>query len=149
MNKPAFSLIELMVVVAIIACLSMISVPGLMRYVAKAKRAEAYIHLRALAHAQKSYFAQHGTYTKNIGAAGGLAWKPEGVFYYTYGFNDGAAGESHFIGQLNTPISALAGALATRDRFTIYAAGNIFGDKADVLSVDQNCVIRIISDALA
>lgn len=142
-----FTLIELMIVVAIIAFLSMISVPSLMKFLAKAKRAEAYMHLRALANAQKAHFAEFGSYTKNLGDRG-LGWKPEGIVNYTYGFSDGAAGESHFIGHLKTPASALAGASIGRDSFTIYAAGHIYGEKPDILSIDQHNVIKIVSDAL-
>lgn len=141
-----FTLIELMIVIAIIACLSMISAPSLMKFLAKAKRAEAYIHLRALANAQKAYFAEFGSYTKNLGDRG-LGWKLEGLVNYTYGFNEGA-GESHFIGQLKTPASALAGASIGRDSFTIYAAGHIYGEKPDILSIDQHNMIKIVSDAL-
>ncbi len=147
-NRQGFTLIELMIVIAIIACLSMVSVPSLMKFLAKAKRAEAYIHLRMLANAEKAYFAEYGKYTKSLGADG-LGWKPEGMVNYTYGFSDGASGESHFIGQLKTPASALAGATVSRDGFAIYAAGQIYGEKPDILSIDQHNVIKIVSDALA
>lgn len=149
MNKhTGFTLIELMIVIAIIACLSMISVPSLMKFLAKSKRAEAYIHLRMLANAQKAYFAEYGKYTKNLGS-NGLGWKPDGAVNYSYGFSDGAAGESHIIGQLKTPASALAGATIGRDSFTMYAAGQIYGEKPDILSVDEHNVIKIVSDALS
>ena len=65
-HKPGFTLFELMIVIAIIAALSALSVPSLMRYAAKAKRAEAYLYLRTLAHAQKAYFVETGDlYKKN------------------------------------------------------------------------------------
>lgn len=147
-NGEGFSLIELMIVVAIIAFLSMISVPAMMKFLAKAKRAEAYIHLRTLANAQKIYWAEFGKYTKNLGGAEGLGWKPEGTHNYTYGLSGGSAGESHFIGQLKTPASDLAGAHVSRDGFAIYAAGHIYGEKPDILAIDQNNVISIVSDAL-
>ena len=146
MKQGGFSLIELMIVIAIIACLSMLTVPGLMKFLAKAKRAEAYIHLQSLANAQKLYFAEHGTYTKNLLGPDGLGWKPEGVVNYSYGFSDGA--KSHVIGQLKTPASALSGASLSKEGFTICAAGTIYGEKPDVLSIDQNNVIKIVSDAL-
>lgn len=147
--RSGFTLIELMIVIAIIALLSMISVPTMMKFLAKAKRAEAYIHLRSLANAQKVFFAEFGRYTKNLGGAEGLGWKPEGSCNYTYGLSDGAQGESHFIGSLKTPVSALAGAQVTRDCFILYAAGHIYGEKPDILSVDHNNVIKIVSDALS
>lgn len=145
-SRNGFTLIELMIVIAIVACLSMISIPSLMKFLAKAKRAEAYIHLRTLANAEKAYFAEFGSYTKNLGSD--LGWKPEGAVNYTYGFSDGAAGEGHFIGQLKTPASALSGATVSRNGFVIYAAGHIYGEKPDVLSIDEHNVIKIVSDAL-
>lgn len=143
-----FTLIELMIVIAIIACLSMISVPSLMKFLAKAKRAEAYIHLRMLANAQKAYFAEHGRYTKNIGSSG-LGWVPDGAVNYTYGFCDGAAGESYFIGELKTQPSALTGSSISQNGFILCAAGQIYGEKIDIISINERCVIKILSDALS
>ena len=48
MNRNGFSLIELMVVVAIMAFLAMIAVPNFNRFLAKAKRAEAYMNLNSI-----------------------------------------------------------------------------------------------------
>lgn len=141
-----FSLLELMIVIAIIAVLSMISMPSLMKTLAKAKRAEAYIHLRSLANAQKAYFAECGSYTKNL--CTDLHWKPEGNVLYTYGFSDGADGETHFVGQLKTPASALSGASISANGFTLYAAGLIYGEKPDILTVDQHGAIKIVHDGL-
>ncbi len=147
-KRRGFSLIELMIVVAIIACLSVIVTPSLMKLVAKAKRAEAYVVLRSLALAQKAYFAEFGHYTTNLFGAQGLSWKPEGNYNYTYGFS-GAAGHNHFVGQLKTPASALQGAHITSDGFTAYAAGDIDGDgEPDILSIDQDNVIKIVKDDL-
>lgn len=144
-----FTLVELMIVIAIIACLSFISIPSLLKFVAKAKRSEAYLYLKTVAHAQKSYFIEHGTYSKNIGGKEGLGWQPEGIFNYTYGFPDGAEAEGHFTGALKTPASLLSGATVSRMGFTIYAAGYIYGEKPDILSIDERNVIKIVSDALA
>ncbi len=143
-----FTLVELMVVIAIIACLTMVSLPGLLKFLAKAKRSEAYLYLRTLAQAQKSYFIEHGTYTKNIGGSSGLGWQPEGTFNYSYGFPDGAEGEGHFTGQLKTSPALLSGASVSRTGFTLYAAGQIYGDKPDIISIDEKNVIKIVSDAL-
>jgi prepilin-type N-terminal cleavage/methylation domain-containing protein len=147
-SRKGFTLLELMIVVAIIAALSAFSVPSLMRYAAKAKRTEAYLYLRTLAHAQKAYFVEHGTYTKKIGAEG-LRWKPEGPHQYTYGFSGGAAGETHYVGQSKAPTSLLSGASLSREGFTIYAAAYIYQEIPDILSIDQNNEIKLISDALA
>lgn len=138
-----------MIVIAIIACLSVIVAPSLMKFVAKAKRTEAYVILRSLALAQKAYFAEYGHYTTNLFGPQGLSWKPEGNYNYTYGFNGGTEGQSHFIGQLKTPVSALQGARITPQGFTAYAAGDIDGDgEPDILSIDQDNVIKIVKDDL-
>lgn len=148
-KQKAFTLMELMVVIAIIACLSALALPNLMKFLAKAKRTEAYLYLRILGQAEKAYFAEHGMFTKNITGPQGLGFIPEGTCNYTYGFPQGAAGESYLVGSLNTPASALKGASLTKNGFVICAAGLIYGDKPDVLSIDQNMVIKIVSDALA
>ena len=60
MIKKGFTLIELMIVVAIIAFLSMVAVPSFMRFLAKSKRAEAYVNLHSIYAAQKAFWAENG-----------------------------------------------------------------------------------------
>jgi len=151
-----FSLIELMVVVAIIGVLTVLTVPNVTRYIAKAKRAEAYVHLSSLYAAQKAYWAEHGTYTERLDGPGGLGWKPEGYAgggkknLYTYGFPSGQEGVSYFSGSGGASSAELAGAHAGRDSFLIYAAADIDGDgRPDILSVDQNNTISIVQDDLS
>jgi prepilin-type N-terminal cleavage/methylation domain-containing protein len=147
-TESGFTLIELMVVVAILAFLSMLVVPSLMKFLAKAKRAEAYVNLSSLAMAQKAYFADNGTYTMNL--TGDLGWKPGGNSNYSYGFAQGALGKSHFIGKLKTSAGHLTGSKLTPEGFTIVAAGHIYNkDKPDILSVDQDNTITILQDGLA
>lgn len=146
--KTGFTLIELMIVIAIIACLSMITIPSLMKFLAKSKRAEAYINLSSLAMAQKAYFAEHGKYTTNLFGTDGLGWKPEGNFNYTYGF-PGAEGQNYFTGQIKTPVSALSNSKITADGFSVCAVCDIDSDGTpDVLCIDQNNKITIIQDDL-
>lgn len=156
-KKRGFTLIELMIVVAIIAFLAVVSVPSFMKFLAKAKRAEAYMNLSSLYAAQKAYFAEHGKYTDVINGQGGLGWKPEGYngggknekFYYTYGFATGTEGVNYFTGKLETPSSNLSAAKIAPDGFVIVAAGDIDGDGvADILTVDQNNNITVVQDDL-
>src|SRR3989344_4330102 len=94
MKRSGFTLIELMLVVAIIAFLAMVSVPTFTRFLAKAKRAEAYMNLNSIYAAQKAHWAERGSYSDVLNGEGGVGWKPEGYkggganenFYYTYGF---------------------------------------------------------------
>ncbi len=144
-SREGFSLIELLIVTAIIAFLSALAVPNFMKIVAKAKRAEAYMYLRTLAQAQKIYYAEHGSYTTNLSA---LGWKPEGTFVYTYGF-PGGEGHSSVSGHSQAPSSALQGAQVSKNGFVVCAAGAIYGEKLDIISLDQAHVFTVVSDALA
>lgn len=156
-KKYGFSLIELMVVVAIIAFLTMIAVPSYTKYLAKAKRAEAYMQLASIYAAQKAYWAEHGRYSAQLSGQGGLGWQPEGYsgggsqekFHYTYGFG-GSEGQNYFTGKLGTPSSYLGQAYADEKGFLAVAAGDIDGDgQPDILAVDQYNNITVLQDDLA
>lgn len=148
MNRYGFSLIELMVVVAIIAFLAMIAVPNFNRFLAKAKRAEAYMNLSAIYAAEKAYWAEHGKYSDALNGENSIGWKPEGNFYYSYGFA-GGEGRNNFVGKLGTASSHLQLGKADANGFVAVAAGDIDGDgKPDILTVDENNNIVIVQDDL-
>lgn len=157
LKKLGFSLIELMIVVAIIAFLAMIAVPNYNRYLAKAKRAEAYMQLSSIYAAQKAHWAEHGRYSDQLAGQGGIGWEPEGYqgggtnekFYYTYGF-PGSEGVNYFTGKLGTSSSNLSNAYANDNSFVAIAAGDIDGDGyPDIIAVDQYNNITILQDDLA
>jgi prepilin-type N-terminal cleavage/methylation domain-containing protein len=148
MKRTGFSLIELMVVVAIIAFLAMIAVPNFNRFLAKAKRAEAYMNLSSIYAAEKAYHAEHGKYSDVLSGEGGIGWRPEGKTYYTYGFA-GAEGRNNFVGKLGASGSQLQGSRADKNGFVAVAAGDIDGDgDVDILTVDENNNIVIMRDDL-
>jgi prepilin-type N-terminal cleavage/methylation domain-containing protein len=158
MKGKGFTLIELMIVVAIISFLAMVSVPSFAKFLAKAKRAEAYMNLNAIYAAQKAYWIEHGTYSDTLCGNGGIGWKPEGYqgggknerYNYTYGFGNGSEGKNYFTGKLEAAGSSLAHAHAGKDTFLAIAAADIDGDgNLDILSVDQNNNIVIVNDDLA
>lgn len=148
-KKNGFSLIEIMIVLAIIALLTMIAVPNLMRFIAKAKRSEAYIQLRNLYLSEKTYFMEKQKYTNNLTGPDSLGWDVKGEdLYYTYGFQ-GADGKSNVVGSLKTPSSALSNSYADKNGFKLSAAGDIDNDgKLDILSINQDGKITIVSDDL-
>jgi type IV pilus assembly protein PilA len=154
--KNGFSLIELMVVIAIIAFLAALSIPTFNKFIAKSKRTEAYMNLHAIYAAEKMYWAEHGTYTPNLAGPNSAGWQPEGYhgggtgenFYYTYGFA-GAEGQNNFTGKLNTPASDLGSSKADKAGFIAFAVGDIDGDgKPDILSVDEHNNIKVVQDDL-
>lgn len=68
-NAKGFTLIELMIVVAIIGILAAIAIPNFMNYQCKAKQSEAKSNLGNIRSMQEAYFAEYDTYGKiaNIG----------------------------------------------------------------------------------
>jgi type IV pilus assembly protein PilA len=155
-RKQGFSLMELMVTIGIIAVLAVIAMPNFMRYLAKAKRAEAYANLYGIYAAEKAYWAENGTYSNVLSGAGGIGWKPEGYsgggaqenFYYTYGF-PGSEGTNYVTGKLLGASSDLAAGHANRDSFLAVAVGEINGGgKPDILTIDQNKNIKLVQSAL-
>ncbi len=77
--QDGFSLIELMVVVAIIGVLMAIAVPNFLNFQAKAKQSEAKGNLVGYYQAAKATFAEYGHYPGNFVA---IAFAPEGNLYY-------------------------------------------------------------------
>lgn len=156
-NRCGFTLIEIMIVVAIIALLAMLAVPTAMRFLAKTKRTEAYMNLNSIYAAQKAHWAEHGKYSDVLNGPGGIGWKPEGyqgggaqeAFNYTYGF-PGGEGRNFFTGKLGASSGSLAGAYADANGFMACAAGDIDGDgKPDIITIDHRHVISIKQDDLA
>ncbi len=78
MNKrnAGFSLVELMVVVAIIGVLATIAVPNYMKFQAKAKQSNAKSELTGIYTAEKTFFTEYTTYHSNLPYIG---YVPEGV----------------------------------------------------------------------
>jgi len=158
MKSSAFTLIELMIVVAIVAFLAAISAPQYFKYLAKARQTEVVVNLASLHTAQQAYFAQYGRYTQVLLGENGLGWKPEGYkgggqhenFYYTYGFNFPGAQEGvhYFTGKLNTSKEELGETTVTEDGFLVKAAGMLARGKTDVWMVNESRQIENIQNGI-
>lgn len=67
--RNGFTLIELMVVVAVIGILAAIAYPSYTRFMRDARRTDAHSALTRIATLQEKYFSQCSTYTSNLGGA--------------------------------------------------------------------------------
>jgi type IV pilus assembly protein PilE len=61
-RQTGFSLIELMIAVAIVAIIASVAIPSYRQYVRRAKRADATVALLRLASAQERFYLQNNTY---------------------------------------------------------------------------------------
>ncbi len=103
-RRGGFTLIELMIVVAIIGILAAIAIPNFLRFQLKAKSSEGKTNLAAIRTAEESYFAEYGNYvsalpsppttaanqktnfTHAVASEGfdRVGWSPEGMVYFNY-----------------------------------------------------------------
>lgn len=82
-NNKGFSLVELMVVVAIIGILAAIAVPNYQRFTAKSKQSEAKAALSALYSAERAFHSEWQTFTSHFAPIG---YRPSGWQRYNHGF---------------------------------------------------------------
>ena len=74
-KKKGFTLVELVITIAIVIILSVISVPIYRGYTTKAMYSEGYALLGTILSAQKSYYSEYGTFLySNWGSNGGTGW---------------------------------------------------------------------------
>ena len=86
-RQDGFTLVELMVVVAIIGLLSAVAIPNFKKYQAKAKVSEAKLQLSGMYMAMTSFFSDFNTYA---GCLSYMGFDPNGeknTRYYGVGFN--------------------------------------------------------------
>src|SRR5688500_13679377 len=83
-QSEGFTLIELMIVVAIIGILAAIAIPNFLKFQCKSKQSEAKTNLAGIFTSEKSFFGEYNTYATHLVS---IAWKPDGAPLYIYGFS--------------------------------------------------------------
>ena len=124
-GKKGFTLIELMIVVAIIGILAAIAIPNFLRFQAKSKQSEAKTNLGGIFTAETSYFAENNAFAD----LGVISWAPVGSSVrYAYAVTPGGV----TLGDNAALNISAAQALASIDNvnftFVAAAAGNIDTD---------------------
>ena len=79
--QTGFTLVELIIIVAIISILASIAIPAYNGYIETSKRSDAQASLMALAIAQEKYRATNPTYTTVIGDLNGVSSASESGYY--------------------------------------------------------------------
>ena len=82
-GKKGFTLIELMIVVAIIGILAAIAIPNFLKFQAKSKMSEAKTNLGAIYTGQLSFFGEQNSYGDFIA----INWSPSGTPRYHFSLN--------------------------------------------------------------
>ncbi|HSI03281.1 MAG: type IV pilin protein [Myxococcota bacterium] len=119
--QKGFTLIELMIVVAIIGILAAIAIPNFVRFQAKSKQSEAKANLKAIFVAKKSNFAENDTFACNL-----CNFIPESGNRYTY--NGGASSYASQKPASTYTGASVTSAAETATSFTATAMGNVDTD---------------------
>src|SRR4051812_14089401 len=111
LNSKGFSLVELMVVVAIIGILASVAIPSVNKYMAKARQSEAKTNLGSLYTAEKAFQSE---YTRFHTAFQAIGFAPEGRMRYNVGFTAAQAADVAGAAEgYNMPVTVIATAFSS------------------------------------
>jgi type IV pilus assembly protein PilA len=130
-NEQGFTLVELMVVVAIIGILSAVAIPNFQKYQAKSKTSEAKLQLTSAYTAQEAFYADYGMYSNCLAYMGYDPSNEAAQRYYAVGINVTAAVDATPYADATsaglTGSGDCAQAMASADGDTFFVAGKGVG----------------------
>jgi type IV pilus assembly protein PilA len=152
-SAKGFTLIELMIVVAIIGILAAIAIPNFLKFQAKARQSEAKTALAAIFTAQTAYYAEFSNMASSFANAN---WAPAGTPKYAYAMWDSLEGSTS-----TTPFNfrttaqgvnaacgtAMAAPPAQVNDFTACAAGNVDNDPSpDTWLINDDKALGVVAN---
>lgn len=129
-RQDGFTLVELMVVVAIIGLLSAVAIPNFQKYQARSKTAEAKLQLSAIYTAEASFFADYNIYHSCLNYMGYNPAEESNSRYFTTGFAvTGIIDSSAYLSAVNAGINtgSCLEAGTTSEGSTVFTAGKRIG----------------------
>jgi type IV pilus assembly protein PilA len=134
-NKSGFTLVELMVVVAIIGILATLAIPQYSKFQSKARQSEAKVGLAGIQTAEQTFQTEHASFSSCLGDIGFSSTSAKR--YYTIGFSTlfgtglqtisttcgGAGANSTWIPATVTPSATPSNSSMTASTFTAEAVG--------------------------
>ncbi|MCE3009374.1 MAG: prepilin-type N-terminal cleavage/methylation domain-containing protein [Proteobacteria bacterium] len=168
-NTQGFSLVELMVVVAIIGILATMSVGAIQKQIAKARQTEVKTNLSSLYTAQKTFHAEFNSYYSNMQT---IRFNLEGNLRYNIGTGSGGAPSGYPAALPANTDNNTAAKLCTstgtctllpeafadteipspataNDTFTAVGGGRVYKGADDVWSMNENKNLVLVTDGLA
>src|SRR5437762_3569980 len=119
--QKGFTLIELMIVVAIIGILAAIAIPNFIKFQARSKQSEAKANLKAMFTAEKAFYQEKDRFSSYVAEVG---FAPERNNRYNYALTSGGSYDNR------------SGALATTSTVATGIQADVFkGYQADTSGV--------------
>ena len=104
-KQSGFTLIELMIVIAIIGVIAAIAMPSYNSYLLKSRRAEAKIALTKMADAQERWYLQKSTYITDVSKIGGADSDPDPLVNGNYTLSAAASADGILNGFVLTAVA--------------------------------------------
>ncbi len=149
-NKQGFTLVELMVVVAIIGILAAIAIPQYNKFARKSKQSEAKIALGSIFSIENAYSASASSYSLCLS---GIGFTLSGATQYTVGYNGNGvntytsgstastctnvAGNIFYQASLNASVGVTTTSFANASNFNAAATGFLGGSQNDIWALDN------------